>query len=393
MRQKLPKHLSYDYQLKLEQMPTKHADRMPLKVVMPAIILGLLMFILGCFELSNGMYSTEGWVYTLDENTRPPLFDHRAVDLVFIVLGLGIIISAIVCHMRYKKIFFNGKTFSVDLKGVFGENELFKEFLRNYEGVRLRMEFFQFGLLNKNKYIIELVHRDPAKTIPLYISTDGTGIYQIWDYYAKRLNMPTIIETDEGSVVREVSELNKNLKEFLYLKGMIDLYEQEPKAPKDVVCIKKSDRTIIKPKRMFWNVLSLLAAFWLFFYLLILLIAALNYTRIERMIGSPLQTIVFFVVTVGLAVLFLGLMFRKDKIVIKDNKLILVHKFLFLSAKEYIHLDKIRDIQVVYNPASDSYYLAIITDDNMLAFGKSTPVEGLQWARDFIIYMMVKNDG
>ena len=33
MRRRLPKHLSYDYQLKLEEVPTKHADRMPLKVV------------------------------------------------------------------------------------------------------------------------------------------------------------------------------------------------------------------------------------------------------------------------------------------------------------------------------------------------------------------------
>ena len=109
----------------------------------------------------------------------------------------------------------------VDLRGVFGENELFREFLRNYEGVRLRMEFFQFGILNKNKYIVELVHRDPEKTIPLYISTDGTGIYQIWYYYAKRLNMPTVIDTDEGTVKREVPELDKSLKEYLFAKGLI----------------------------------------------------------------------------------------------------------------------------------------------------------------------------
>ena len=390
MRKKLPKHLSYDYQLKLDEMPTKHADRMPLKVVMPAIILGLLMLILGCFELSNGMYTTQGWTYTLDESTRPPLFDHRTVDTAFIILGLGIIISAIVCHIRYKKIFFNGKTFSVDLKGVFGENELFKEFLRNYDGVRLRMEFFQFGILNKNKYIVELVHRDPAKSIPLYISTDGTGIYQIWDYYAKRLNMPTIIDTDEGTVVKEVSELDKSLKEYLFARGMLNLFEKAPKAPKAITCIQKTDRTIIKPKKMFWDILNLLAGFWLFFYLLVLAGAIFNYEKVERMIGSPLQTAVFFIVTVGLAIFFLALMFKKDKIVIKDNKLILVHKFLLFSAKEYINLEKIRDIQVVFNPASNRYYLAIITDDNMLAFGKSTPIEGLQWARDFIIYMMVK---
>ena len=376
MRRRLPKHLSYDYQLKLEEVPTKHADRMPLKVVMPGIVLGLLMAVLGCWELTGGMYDPESWGYTLDADTRAPLFSHTSVDTAFIIIGLGIVIGSIVSYVRYKKIFFNGKTFSVDLRGVFGENELFREFLRNYEGVRLRMEFFQFGILNKNKYIVELVHRDPEKTIPLYISTDGTGIYQIWYYYAKRLNMPTIIDTDEGTVKREAPELDKSLKEYLFAKGLIAVYEEAPKTPADVVCVKKADRTIIRPKRMCWDIFSLLGAF--------------NYSRVERMIGSPAQTAVIFAAAVLLAVLFIGLMFKKDKIVLKDGRLILVHKFLFISNKEYADLSRIRDIQAVYNPAADSYYLAIITDDNMLAFGRGVPTEALQWIRDFVIYAMTR---
>ncbi len=389
MRRKLPRHLSYDYQLKLDEVPTKQADRMPLKVVMPGILLGLLMTVLGCLELAGGMYDPDSLAYALDPDIRPPLFSHTAVDAVFIILGLGVVIGSVVSHIRYKKIFFNGKTFSVDLRGVFGENELFREFLRNYSGVRLRMEFFQFGILNKNKYIIELVHRDPAKCIPLYISTDGTGIYQIWYYYAKRLNVPTILDTDEGTVVKEVSELDKNLKEYLDDRGLDSVYEEEGKTPKDITLIKKEDRTVIRGQKTFWDIFSLLGAFWLFFYLLVLAGAAYNYTRIVEMSGSPLLTAVFFVLAVLLAVFFIGLMFKKDKIVIKDGRLIMVHKILFVSRKEYAELNRIRDIQVVYNPASDRYYLAVITDDNMLAFGKSMPIEDLQWVRDFIIYTAI----
>ena len=327
MRRRLPKHLSYDYQLKLEEVPTKHADRMPLKVVMPGIILGLLMAVLGCFELTGGMYDPEGLGYTLDADTRAPLFSHTAVDAAFIIIGLGIVIGSIVSYVRYKKIFFNG--------------------------IRLRMEFFQFGILNKNKYIVELVHRDPEKTIPLYISTDGTGIYQIWYYYAKRLNMPTVIDTDEGTVKREVPELDKSLKEYLFAKGLIAVYEEAPKTPADIVCIKKADRTVIRPKRMFWDIFSLLGAFWLCFYLLVLAAAAFNYSRVERMIGSPAQTAVIFAAAFLLAVLFIGLMFKKDKIVLKDGRLILVHKFLFISNKEYADLSRIRDIQIAETPVDE----------------------------------------
>lgn len=390
MRKRLPKHLSYDYQLKLEQVPAKQSDRLPLKVVLPAIFLGFLMILLGSFELMNGMYSAGEWEYKLAADIRAPLISHTFVDFSFIIIGLGIIISSIVSHIRYKKIFFNGKNFSVDLRGVFGETEMFREFLRNYDGVRLRLEFFQFGILNKSKYIIELDHRDPQKSIPLYISTDGTGIYQIWHYYAKRLGMPTIIDTDEGTVVREVTELDKSLKEYLFSKGMISIYDEAPKTPKDIACFNKEGRTIIKPRRIFWDVFKLLGAFWLTFYLAIIALAAFNFQRVERLIGSPTKTVIVFTVAILLAVLFIGILFKKGKIILKDGKLVIVQKFLFFSRKEYADLNRIKDIQVAYNPTTERYYLSIITDDNMLAFGKSMPIENLQWIRDLIIYRMTR---
>ena len=389
MRKKLPKHLSYDYRLKMDDVPAAQNDRMPLKVVMPGIVLGFLMAVIGLVELAGGMYDPESLGYELDPNIRPPLFSHTSVDTAFIILGLGIIIGAVVSYIRYKKIFFNGKTFSVDMRGVFGENELFREFLRNYEGVRLRVEFFQFGILNKNKYIVELEHRDPQKTIPLYISTDGTGIYQIWYYYAKRLNMPTILDTDEGTVIRETGELDKNLKDYLDDRGLLEVYENSPKVPQDIVLVEKADRTIVKPRRVFWSILSLLGAFWLFFYLLVLAGAAYNFGRLVQLTGSVAQTSLFFALAVALAIFFIGLMFKKDKIVLKDGRLILVNKILFISRKEYADLNRIRDIQVVYDPSVDRYYLAVITDDSMLAFGKSVPMEALQWVRDFIIFRMI----
>ena len=202
--------------------------------------------------------------------------------------------------------------------------------------------------------------------------------------------MPSVIDTDEGTVNREVPELDKSLKEYLFAKGLIAVYEEAPKTPADIVCIKKADRTVIRPKRMFWDIFSLLGAFWLCFYLLVLAAAAFNYSRVERMIGSPAQTAVIFAAAFLLAVLFIGLLFKKDIIVLKDGRLILVHKFLFISNKEYADLSRIRDIQAVYNPAADSYYLAIITDDNMLAFGRGVPTEALQWIRDFVIYTMTR---
>ena len=389
MKKKLPKHLSYDYQLKLDDTPLKIADRMPLKVIMPAIVIGFIMTFISCLELSGSMYAPESMGYVITSETRPPLFSHTVVDTAFIILGLGIIIGAVVSYIRYKKIFFNGKIFSVDLHGIFTESELFREFLRNYNGVRFRAEFFQFGILNKNKYIIELEHRDPQKTIPLYISTNPTDIYQIWYYYAKKLSMPAILDTDEGTIIKEINEIDKNLKEYLSSRNLISVYDNIPQKSQNINLIEKKDRIIIKPRRLFWSIPKLLGVFWLTFYLIILFIAAFYYEYTARFIGSTPKTIFAFCFLVLLAVFFIGLMFKKDKLVIKNGRLILVNKIFFISYKEYAHLDDIRDIQVVYNPTADRYYLAVITDKNMLAFGKAMPLEDLQWIRDYLIFKIL----
>jgi len=386
MRQKLPKHLSYNYLLALNDVPTSSNDRLSLKIILPAIFFGLLMALIGLFEMFNGMYGNGKWKYTLDENIREPLFSHFSVDTAFIILGIGIIISAIVLHIRYKKIYFNGKTFSVDFRGIFGDVEMFRENINNYRGVRMRIEFFQFGILTKNKYIIELEHRDPQKTIPLYISTDGNGIYQIWNYYSKRLDKPALLDTDEGTVTKEVYELDKNLKQYLSDKGMLSLYRDIEKPTKYVSFQVRPDKTILKPKRLLWDALSIVGALWLAFFTLITAGAISHYDRIAELSASPAQT----AFVMGLAVLVLAvlwlLLLQQDKIVIKENKLILVHKFLLLSRKnDETRLDAIKDVTVTYDPATDRYYLAIIGRDRVLAFGKKMPVEDLQWVRDFII--------
>lgn len=396
MKQKLPKHLSYDYQLNLDSVPTHSDDRLSLKLILPAIFLGLLMMLLAMFEMFNGMYdagkSSEGkWHYVLDANTREPLFSHLSVDFALIILGIGIIISAIVMYIRYKKIYFNGRTFSEDFRGVFGEVEMFRENINNYRGVRFRVEFFQYGIVTKNKYIIELEHRDPQKTIPLYISTDGRGIYQIWNYYAKRLDKPALIDTDEGTVIKEVYDLDKSLKEYLTDNGMLSLYRENSKPTKYVSCSVRSDKTVIKPKRLLWDPLSIVGALWLAFFSIITAAAANFHQQLIPLLGGPLKTYALLAsATVVLLSLWLILL-QQDKIVIKAGKLILVHKFLLLARKEdETSLGGIKDIAVTYNPSTDRYYLAIIGKDRVLTFGKKMPIEDLQWVRDFIISEIVR---
>lgn len=391
MKQKLPKHLSHNYRLEVDRLPTRASDRLSLIVLLPAVLLGFIMIVLGLLEMANGLQDMGSWNFELEEDTRPPFLNHIAVDISFIILGIGVMLSAFIAHIRYKKIYFNGRTFSEDFRGVFGDVELFKENLRNYLGVRFRVEFYQFGILTLNKYIIELEHLDPQKTIPLYISTSGNGIYDIWHYYAKMLNKPTITETDEGLVIKEVYELDQSLKEYLEISGLAAEYKKAPTAPPTIIMSKREDRIVITRRKMNWNAYALIGAVWLFFYTLILAGATYFYPKISQASGSPLYVIFFLLIGYCLWATFAFMLFKRDKIVLKDDRLILMRKFLIFSRKiDEIDINNIKDIEVTFNPATGTYYLSIIGGDRIITFGRKLSVTNLHWLKNFIIYEITK---
>lgn len=392
MKQRFPKHLSYNYKLEIDRLPTQADDRLSLKVILPAIFIGLLMALLGVFELNNGLYNEEAAaIYKLAEDTHEPMINHMLADYSFIIIGLGIIIGAIVAYIRYKKIYFNGRIFNVDFKGVFGEVEMFSENLRNYRGVRMRVEFFQFGIVNKNKYIIELEHIDPGKTIPLYISTDGNGIYDIWHYYAKRLEKPTIMDTDEGLKVLDTPDLNKNLKNYITSNGLAANYTVIPPLPKVFKYAQRNGKAILISKKAFWDILSIIVSVWLAFYAIILGVAVYNHDKIAKLVGSAWKANSCMAVAAVILFFCLLWLFRREKIVIKDNKIILIYKFFVLSRKNQdVDIDKLKDIEIIRNPVNNRYYLALITQYNVAAFGTKMPLEDLRWVKKFLIHEILK---
>lgn len=392
MKQRFPKHLSYKYKLELDNFPVKAKDRLSLWVVLPGIFIGLLMSIIGAFELSNGMYDESAQkVYKQSKDFIEPLINHIFVDYAFIIIGLGIVAGAIIAHIRYKKIYFNGRTFDVDFKGLFGDVELFDEHLRNYRGVRLRIEFFQFGIINKNKYIIELEHIDPGKTIPLYISTDGTGIYDMWHYYAKRLDKPTIMNTDEGLKVTETLDLNKNLKTFIVSNNLAEDYMVIPPLPKSLRYAQRGEKTIIMNKRSFWDIRSVVALIWLLIFSAALGLAVYNFEKITANMESSWKLVLGMIAVAIMLFLGFSWLFKREKIVIKNNRIILIYRFFLLSRKnDDVDFDRLKDIEIMYNPVNDRHYLALITQYSIAAFGTKMPIKDLRWVKKFLIHEILK---
>ncbi|MBP5399914.1 MAG: hypothetical protein J6Y53_05855 [Alphaproteobacteria bacterium] len=391
MKQVFPKYMSHNYKLDLENFPAKANDRLSLKVVISAVVVGLLMVLIGVLEMNNKLYmeqSADSLFFTVDSL---PFLSNIFVDYAFIIVGASIVLWSLISYIRYKKIYFNGRSFDVSFKGIFGETEMFDELLRNFRGVRMRVEFCQFGILTKNKYIIELEHIDAGKTIPLYISTDNSGIYDIWRYYAKRLDKPTIVDSDEGLKVVEPKDLNKTLRDYIMSAGFSPSYVILPPQPRIIKYYQKKEKIVLSVKKAFWDMYNTIAFVWWLAFSIFYAIALYNYDKISAMANSQWKLNTGLVLLGLLLFISMLWLFKREKIVIKDGRIILIYNFFFISRKnEDVSIEQLKDIEVLHNPLSSRFYLALISQYKVAVFGSKMPLEYLRWIKKFLIREILK---
>ena len=391
MNDTAPDHFSHRLELRLDHLPAKTSDRIALNILYPGILFGTLLFLLGSYEFFNGLaysgqtafggFMTEAQLEEVTTLINPTIF-----DLVLMVLGLGIVIALILSYIRYKKIWFDGKTIEIVYRPAWGDKIFCREKLTGYKGVRFRVEFFQFGIVNKNRYIIELLHDDPAKIVPLYISTKDKDIRKIWEYYAKKLKMPAVMSTDEGEVYRSIEDLNKPLLKMA-AEGLIkDDFNPDSPLPKTIACARKKDKIVVKGRKIVWDAFN-----WLFIFCGsgLLIFAAANYSRIAaRLSQKPALILMGFLGVLVIAAIWILL--RKDKLVIKADKIVHVHKFMLFSRKhDEIGKKEIEEIDVTLNPVSGRYFVSLISDRKNIIFGKKLPIEDLRWVKKFLIHEII----
>ncbi len=380
-------HYSFNYRLPLDKMPVKRSDRLSLKITYPGMFLGLVLVLLGGYELlsrTQGNHAARKLLPLPQTAEYHSFLNMNFFDAAIAVLGFGIIVSLLMSYIRYKKIKFDGKVFEVTLRPSIGSKKTYSEPLKNYDGVEMRIEFLQFGLWNKNRYIIELRHKNYRKTIPLYISVSDKNIRNIWEYYAKKLKMPAMLETDEGLVKRNVEDLGKTLIQ-LAKKGVLkSSFNENAALPAAVDYVRKKDKTVIKVRKILWDAYNLIT--WV---LMAVLGWMLAYSFYIYGFGA-----INWISYAGAAVLgaCIFALFRKDKIAIKKHKIVIVHKFmLFSRKKDEVAKKDIEAVEVALNPASGRYFLSIVADDKTLIFGKKLSTESLKWVRNFLVNEIIKS--
>ena len=394
MNRTTQKYFSHSYELNVEHIPTKASDRLAFRITLPGMLLGLVFIAIGVFDYlfrnNKGANLSESELVFDETLVAKSFLNPTFFDFVIVAIGVWTVLAVLASYIRYRKIKFDGNEVEVINRPAVGTKYGFKEDIKNFEGVLFRVEFFQFGIFNKNRYILELAHIDPKKNIPLYISISGKDIRKKWKKYAKTLSLPALIVTNEGVKSFDVNDLNKPLI-ALVKEGKIDTnFDIDNELPPAIVCAKKKDKTVVKVKKFLWDEYNIISWMGIIVFGSLLCASIYNnpfsFDNIEEQMFSVFHVILFLGLIASVIVLF-----RKDKIVIKKQKLIIIHKFVFFSRKKYeVDKDKIESIEVVYSPMTERDFLIITSDDKPLVFGKKLPYRSLNWVRKFLIKEIVQ---
>lgn len=378
----VPDHFSSHLKFDFKKLPATVIDRSSLLKIFTGFIFGVLLLCLGFFELLSFL-KAEGQI-------GKSLLTVEFFAFATVLIGLGLIAGSVFSFNRYKHISFDGKEFSITYAPSFGVKHRIKEPLENYIGVRLRVLFIQTGLFNRNRYIIDLYHRDSDKIIPLYISTNNKNIRKIWENYAKMLKMPALSVGDRGLIQREYTDLDKSLQDLAACGKLPFIASGKFPAPATLNIEDKRDKTVIHPIGVYWDIFSSLFLFIAVSAIFILLTGGVYLTIRGSVV--PVKYWATGAALLFIVVYYLIQLFHSYQLEIYTDR-VSVAKTLFGKTKktDSIPVNKIENIELSYNPTIDRYSLAVISDDKIITFGGRLPVNDLLWLKDFVIRKLVGN--
>jgi len=385
------KPMSNRFKLDIKTLPAHAVDRYCRIKALIFFILAVFLIFFGIYELLNGLRPSENELEKfIGNNQHLTLISPTLFDIVLILIGVSIAVKMVIAFIKYKKIHFDGDFMRIIIRPLFSSKIMITEPLYLYKGVRLRTEFLQFGLLNKTRYIVELVHKDIEKTVPLYISTSKKNIRKIWEYYAKAFRLPAIIVTENDMILKDYHDLDLSIKEQAQKFGWQKDFIQKEPIPHSISLKRSNGKTIIKINRAGVDAYSIIAWICLFVFASLTLYAGKNNEYFSAVTSAEIMLAAYISAAF---VIFYSVMalFRKDKLVIKKDKIVLLHKFIMFSAKnDELYRDKIEAVEVSSNPASGRSFISIISDNKMIVFGKKLPLRDLRWLQHYIISELIK---
>jgi hypothetical protein len=382
---RVPDHFSTNFKFTFKGLPERAAkacDRASITHILFGFIFGLMLLALGCFELLSFL--------TVEDSMTPKMFMYEIFSIVVIVIGFVVVAFSVVSFIRYKKFIFDGRVFHITYRPALGVKQRFSEPLENYVGIRLRVLFTQVGLINKNKYVIDLFHYDANKIIPLYISTINIDIRKIWEAYAKMFKLPALSVGDRGLVQRDFNDLNKSIKELATENKLPYIVGGKFPAPNSLNIEETGQSTIVKPTGIYWDFINKIYLSLSAIISIILTSAGVYMTLSGKLL--PTQYLAYGAIMLLLAIYFLTKLFKSYRLDIYEDRIVIT-KMLFDSPLKVdaIFNKDIESVELGYDSTMDRYNISIIADNKAINFGVKLPINDLLWLKDFITRKLIGN--
>ncbi|MBQ8677808.1 MAG: hypothetical protein IJ529_05020 [Alphaproteobacteria bacterium] len=383
---KVPLYFSNNLELKLNARRALLTDRAKLSSLLPSVIVGLLLVLLGVYEWLNAF--SGGDLLPPDEDSGSLFFRPWVFDLCFIIIGLGVVLAAFFRYLSYNKYTFAGQDITIVHRRLFQGKKIIKLLLSDFSGVRFRVEFCQRGFLIKNRYIVELYHKNVDKMVPLYISVRDNNVRRKLKEYARIFKLPAVIFTDTGIKFVAAKDLSKSIASQ-YKQGLIeDTYDEYSRLPQTVAYARKKDKIVLKIRKPVWDVYNLLA--WAALAA-VALVGAYLLKQMALCADNCEVLCVLLGMCVAFIVIVLQVLFRKEKLVFKRRKIVNTHKYMLFSTKHNQLFKKdIEAVEVTENPATGRYFVSIISDDRAITFASKLPKRDLNWIKRFLIHEIIK---
>ena len=377
----IPDHFSSKFAFNFSKLPVCATDRTSRKLAICSIFCGFGLLGLGIFELYSFINA---------QNTEIKSFlTVEVFAIIVILLSLIIIAHGLYSLIRYKKFSFDGKDFRILYRPAIGIKHYITEPLTNYIGIRLRILYKQSGLFGKNKYIIDLYHKDNNKIIPLYISTKDKNIRKIWENYAKLFKLPALSIGDRGLVQRDFSDINKTLKELDKIGKLPFITSGELPNPKSIELRDYNNLTRISQAIAQWDIFSSLLVFVSLSVMFLLIVGATYLSLMGTYISIKYWAL--GIVSLLLLVILTAKLFSKSVLEISKDEIFVKDAMFGLVTNVYgAKINDIENIELTYNPSIDRYSIAIIHKKGAIYFKNKLNASDLIWIRDYLIRKIIE---
>lgn len=298
-------------------------------------------------------------------------------SVVFPVIGVGVLFFAFLSFRWRLEIRIDGDRVTVRERSIKGWSE-FIEPLANYRGVQARSEYRSHR--NSRGYVLQyldLVHADPARTVPLLRAKQDVVPRAEWEAYAKTFDLPALQLDGDRVVQRDVADLDKSLKELAEEGKVVRPATTVGPPPKSVNVAAGADQiaitTFLSP------IIPLIGGVFLFIAGVGPFSGGMDAPPIVAMLIGGVMTVIGLCLLIGFFVGRVCILIRRDRIE-SFFKFPIVGR---LHHQSMAH-DDIEAVTVRHEKGNAVKSLVLEGDANTMTVVQGVSRKRLEWLRDYM---------